>query len=284
MASIRIGRRVAAPSPALVPHTVMATFSLVFQGSRRLRAAHRRGSDDVFPEAMRAWGAEVVRRLRIRLLIEGLEHVDPDESYVVVSLHEGFIDVPVLTHLPLRLTFTARSELLQWRTLGRFLQATDQIVLADENPVAAARALLRSGAERLAGGESVVVFPQASILGIETAFQAGAARLARRSGARLLPVAIAGTHRVWEYPFSPLVRFDQPVLLRVLPPVEPDAGPGLEAQIKREALANRHAPVRRFDPDRDGWWDGYHYSIDPAFSDLADRHRARRREMAGSGG
>jgi 1-acyl-sn-glycerol-3-phosphate acyltransferase len=47
--------------------------------------------------------------------------------------------------------------------------------------------------------------------------------------------------------------------------------------MKRRALAVVGAPVRRFEPERDGWWDDYPYEIDPHFVDLHQRlaeHRA----------
>ena len=51
----------------------------------------------------------------------------------------------------------------------------------------------------------------------------------------------------------------------------------LERTMKQIALDQEDAPVRRFDPDRDGYWDGYSYDIDNAFPEVAaqvERHRA----------
>jgi 1-acyl-sn-glycerol-3-phosphate acyltransferase len=51
----------------------------------------------------------------------------------------------------------------------------------------------------------------------------------------------------------------------------------MERTMKKRAVANRDAPARRFDPDRDGWWDDYRYEIDPDFADLharVARHRS----------
>jgi hypothetical protein len=85
---------------------------------------------------------------------------------------------------------------------------------------------------------------------------------------------------VWEYPLSPLVRFDQPVSVRVLPPVPPNeavaAALSLEAEMKRAALEEVLAPARRFRPETDGYWGGYPYEIDPTFRDLAAQVAAHR--------
>jgi 1-acyl-sn-glycerol-3-phosphate acyltransferase len=47
--------------------------------------------------------------------------------------------------------------------------------------------------------------------------------------------------------------------------------------MKQRALSSDIEP-RRFEPDRDGWWDDYPYEIDSDFPELADRvaeHRSR---------
>jgi 1-acyl-sn-glycerol-3-phosphate acyltransferase len=104
---------------------------------------------------------------------------------------------------------------------------------------------LRAAPETRAGGESLVVFPQGSLLGIETAFGRGAFAVAERTDMPVLPIVITGSHRVWEYPFSPLVRFGERVALEVLPPIEPPfpapAIRALERNMKTRALAS---PVR----------------------------------------
>jgi len=140
--------------------------------------------------------------------------------------------------------------------------------------------MLESGGAILDQGDALVVFPQGSILGVEVAFWPGAFQLAERLNAWVLPVVITGSHRVWEYPYSPLVRFGQPVSVRVLPPVPPggaiEAAPALETEMKRVALEDAVAPARRFRPEVDGYWDGYRYEIDPAFPDLVAQVAAHR--------
>ena len=74
----------------------------------------------------------------------------------------------------------------------------------------------------LDGGESLVLFPQGSILGIEVDFKAGPFALAASLGRPILPVALTGGHRVWEHPYSPRLRYGQRLSLSVLPPVSPD--------------------------------------------------------------
>jgi len=213
--------------------------------------------------------------------VSGLKHVEPGRSYVVTPLHEGFADAVALMRLPLALRFVVRQELVEWRVLGRHLRSTGQLVVEAKTPRTAYRDLLRGAPAVLGSGDALVVFPQGSILGVEVAFQMGAFRLADRLQVAVLPVVITGTHRVWEYPYSPQLRFGQRVSVRVLEPLRVgealSSAPELEHRMKRIALSGDIAAARRFDPDRDGFWDGYAYEIDPAFPELrrlVDEHRS----------
>ena len=210
-------------------------------------------------------------------------------------LHEAFVDGPALLHLPLRLRFVVREELLGYRVLGPMLRLARQIALCPERGVEGYRRMLRGAAAAFARGESVVVFPQGTVLGIESTFQAGAFHLARALARPILPVALTGGHRVYEYPFTPRLREGQPMSLRVLPPVsraevlttEPAAlCERLQRLLKAHALDGRMAPPRHYVPARDGYWDDYAFEIDAAFDVLAAdlaRHRAERAGRAAPG-
>lgn len=90
---------------------------------------------------------------------------------------------------------------------------------------------------------------------------------------------------MWEHPFSATLRYGQSMSVVVLPPVPPPEAVPRRAEIERRmkhiALASP-TPPRRFDPDRDGYWDDYRYEIDPAFPDLAGRVADHRRDHAGA--
>lgn len=213
--------------------------------------------------------------------MEGVEHIHPDEQYVVVALHEGLADAVALLHLPLELRFLVRDELFDWAALGRYLRVTGQIRVDEPARRSSLRDMYRHIEEVFDSGDSLVLFPQGSILGIEVAFQPGAFRIARWFHRPILPVVLTGSHRVWEHPYSATVRLDQRVSMRVLAPIaaeDLDASTvrDLERLMKAQALDPSTAPVRRFIPERDGWWDDYRYEIDPDFLELRDRLLRRR--------
>lgn len=278
------GARVTAADP-LAWLRLTAAGAVLFGPARvaLLRAA-RNGDRRRLHAIERWWAGAATRALDVRIEAAGLEHVDPTQRYVVTPLHEGFVDALCLLRLPLDLSFAARDELFDWKTLGPYLEASGQANVPTRDGAAAYRAMYRGAERAFAGGESFVVFPQGTILGIEAAFQAGAFRIAERLDRPVLPVVITGTHRVWEHPYSPAATTGVRVSVEVLPPVPPDriAVGDLERDMKQRALASP-VPPRRFDPDRDGWWDGYPYQIDPAFSDLAVRVAEHRASLLAAG-
>lgn len=248
----------------------------------RLRMAARSKRRRKLHALERQWAEAVRGYLQVRLRIDGLGHVDSEESYVVAPLHEGFADALALLTLPLDLRFVARDELFEWPTLGRYLHDSNQVVVPTGAGRTAYRELLRRSASVFNAGESLVLFPQGGILGIEAAFWPGAFRVAAHFDRPVLPVVLTGSHRVWEYPFSSLVRYGQTMTMQVLKPINAsqlaDRAGELETEMKRLALASSVSP-RHFDPEVDGYWDDYDYEIDPHFPEVAElvaRHRAGR--------
>ena len=156
-----------------------------------------------------------------------------------------------------------------------YLRLAGHIAVEPERPLSALRTLLRTAPGSFARGESLVGFPQGSVLGIEIAFQPGAVRLAERWGVPILPVILSGAHRVWDYPFSPTLRRGQQIRMEVLDPIPPESALGamrpLERAMKQKALVAMDAPARRYRPEIDGTWEGYQFTIDPDFPEVARR-------------
>ncbi len=227
----------------------------------------------------RGWAATLRRALGMRLRLAGAEHIVAGERYVVAALHESPVDPVALLALPLPMRWVVRREILDWPDAGPYARRAGHVAIRPEDGPAALRALLRAGEAAEAAAVNLAIFPQGTMLGIETRFAPGAAVLAARLGRPLLPVVLTGTHRVWGYPLSPELRFGQAVAVQVLPPVPPEtvesAYREVEAAMKRVALTVG-PPPRRFVPERDGWWDGYRYEIDPAYPKLAARVTAHR--------
>ncbi len=242
-------------------------------------ASGRLGRRHLLHRLERMWATVMIGALGIHVTTSGLDRIDLDQEYVIVPLHEGLVDPLVITRIPLRLSFAARDELFDWRFLGSYLSASEQTSISTRSGPDGFRALLRGAQAAFDRNESFVVFPQGSILGIEAAFYPGPFRVAEKLGRPILPVVISGTHRAWEYPYHPIVRRHQRVRLEILDPIPADRSVenlrSTERQMKRIALARAPFP-RRYEPDRDGWWDEYPFRIDGDFADLAARVHSHR--------
>lgn len=239
----------------------------------------------------RRLGRGLLDHLRVRLQIEGFQHL-PRTQHLVVALHEGIADALCLMQLPLPMRFVARAEIFSWPRIGPALKQMRHIAIEPEHGAASYRQLLRDASSALAAGEYVVLFPQGTLLGIETAFQRGAFQLARRLSVPILPVVLTGTHRIWEHPFSPRLRYGQCAAISVLPPISareiatcsPDRL-RLEVQqcMKAVALSGRLPPPRRYVPARDGFWDGFAFEIDDQFPETYRAVMSHRRGLASAG-
>jgi 1-acyl-sn-glycerol-3-phosphate acyltransferase len=249
-------------------------------------------------ELQRRLGRQLIEHLRVQLRIEGLEHL-PRTRHVVIALHEGIADALCLTQLPLTMRFVVRDEIFTWPRIGPSIRRMQHIAINPERGAASYRLLLRDLPSMLEAGEHVVIFPQGTLLGIETAFQAGAFRLARWLRLPVLPIVLTGTHRIWEHPFSGRLRYRQPVAMVVLAPVSADEVASrsaaqlrleLQRRMKLVALSGQLPPPRRYVPGRDGYWDGFAFDIDPEFPvvyqdvDAHRRMRFRRQERSCASG
>ena len=231
--------------------------------------------------------ARLLRHLGVRLDLQGLEHVGRG-PYLIASLHEGMADVLCLLQLPLPMRFVARDEIFGWPGVGPAITHLGHVAINPEHPTGGYRGLLRGAQDILEGGESLAVFVQGAVAGIESDVQRGAFEVARRLGYPLLPVAIAGSHRIWEHPHTPTLRYGVRVGLRVLPELSVSELRGgnletlrlrLRRAMKAAALSQEMPAPRRYDPDRDGYWDGYRFDMDPDFPEVYAKFEARRLEQ-----
>lgn len=275
------GRRFGVASLSALPH-LLRSLAAVFSSDVDSIIDSARDHDwDRHRECSVRWSSRILQVTRTTLDIVGLEHVDPEESYVVASLHESFADALALMHLPVPLAWAARDELAGWNRLDAFLDTDAAFTLSPEEPVSAMRTLLSEAPMVFESGRSLVVFPQGTLLGIEASFSSGAFQIADRFQRPLLPVVVTGSHRVYEYPFSPRVRFGETIRMEVLPPIAAGNAVAEMALVEREmrsvALSAQPGP-RRYRPARDGYWDGYAFEVAPDFAelaaDVADHRRA----------
>jgi 1-acyl-sn-glycerol-3-phosphate acyltransferase len=173
-----------------------------------------------------------------RRRISGQEHTPTSGALLIVSNHLGNLD-PIITgtKLPRRLYILAKVELFSWPLIGWLARLADVIPIRRGQ---SDRDALRRVLEHLHAGHAVLLYPEGTYpkgntpIGLIRA-QPGAAMLALRSGATILPIGISGSEYVWTRRGLPWNLFRRwPVEVHVGEPYRPTVPPGAS---QKQALA-----------------------------------------------
>jgi 1-acyl-sn-glycerol-3-phosphate acyltransferase len=149
-------------------------------------------------ERLRQWSGSIVRRASIDLHVDGLEHAEPGESFVLMSNHQSLYDVPVIYQaLQRRIRMVAKKELFQVPIWGRAMRRAGFIAL-DRTNRERSRETLQASANVLHAGTSIWIAPEGtrSRSGELGPFRKGGFHLALQSGVRILPITVIGTRKV----------------------------------------------------------------------------------------
>lgn len=148
---------------------------------------------------MKPWGRIVLTMAGIRVEVEHRAPL-PDGPVVFVSNHVNLLDIPIATAtLPRPFLFVARHELRDWPLVGWVLDKTACLFIARDNPRQAV-ADLRAVADRIRGGESVMLYPEGGrSYGHEMLpFMRGPFVLAIEAGVPIVPITVVGHAGVFD--------------------------------------------------------------------------------------
>ena len=177
------------------------------------------------PGAARRWLRRFARMLVAtslsRVTATGLEHLRDLGPAVFVANHASFVDVVVvLATLPADLRFAAKSRLATYPVLKTIIRRSGYLRIEKH-----ALSQRMEGAEAvratLAAGKSMFVFPEGRFVRAPglLPFRLGAFRAAAEAGCPLVPVALAGTRRV--FPARTLLLRPGRIRVVVKPPLHP---------------------------------------------------------------
>jgi 1-acyl-sn-glycerol-3-phosphate acyltransferase len=129
-----------------------------------------------------------------RVTVRGAERLAVHPVAVYAANHTSYMDTPVVfATLPFQFRILAKKELWGWAFIGWYLNRSGQIPIDSENPHAT-RSSLGAGVRTLRAGMPLFVFPEGGRTpnGALQPFLAGAAYLAIRAQAPLVPIALEG--------------------------------------------------------------------------------------------
>jgi 1-acyl-sn-glycerol-3-phosphate acyltransferase len=149
----------------------------------------------------RMWSRSILFLGRVKLEVEGLERLHSIGPYVFTSNHVSFIDTPViLASIPVQFRFLAKDELFKfsWLFIAWHLKTAGHIAVPIDDPRASVRVLSKAARLIESDGTSAFFFAEGgrSADGNLREFKEGAAYIAIKSGAPLVPVALIGPREI----------------------------------------------------------------------------------------
>lgn len=151
----------------------------------------------------------------------------PNEGAVILAAnHASYLDPPIIGMVfPQKLRFVAWDGLFRVPLLGPMIRALGAVPVSPENKNSAA-GLLRQVIGFIENGHSVLIFPegQRTLDGRLQPLEGGAALVAMKTGAPVVPIWIEGT---WEaYPPHYLLPRPHKITVTFGDPIRPDRLPG----------------------------------------------------------
>lgn len=213
--------------------------------------------DGPFYRALRVFVWAVARWL-FHFTVTGVERLPSSGAAVVVANHESWLDpIMVPLALPRKPAFLAMEELWRMPVIGVVMRAYGPLAIPLNRGAVDARAVKRS-LRALEAGALLIVFPEGGISrgGELRPFHRGAAMLAARAGAPLIPIAIEGSAEA--LPLGRIVPRRRPVTVHIGTPIVPASQQREDLERASEAAAmqirelrgDRPAPVSGSPPGR----------------------------------
>lgn len=142
----------------------------------------------------------ILHASNVKLTAEGLEHVTPGRSYIVMANHRSMYDIPVLHYLLGRgrdLRWVGKQEVQRVPVFGWAYRVSRHVAIDRQNRAAAIGAL-RDAATASRQGVSFVIMPEGtrSVTQELLPFKKGGFHLALDTGLPILPVAIIGSEKL----------------------------------------------------------------------------------------
>jgi len=144
------------------------------------------------------WGEHAMRLAEAELEVEGLEHIEADRSYLVMSNHQPAYDIFCLfVAFPHSMRMIAKKAIFRLPLLGQGMR-TSGFVEIDRSDHARALEALERAKQTMASGINVWIAPEGtrSDDGRLLPFKRGGFMMALQLGCPILPVSIVGTRDI----------------------------------------------------------------------------------------
>ena len=146
----------------------------------------------------RLWSRIMLFAGGVKVQVEGLDNIKPEEAYVFAANHQSQFDIfTLLGHLPTQFRWLAKKELFRIPIFGAAMKGAGYIPIDRSNRKEAFKSI-DLAATRVQEGTSVVIFPEGtrSLDGKLQSFKKGGFHLAIKSKRPIVPVSISGAFSI----------------------------------------------------------------------------------------
>ena len=146
----------------------------------------------------RVWCLMIALTAGARVRVHGAHRIVPGTSYVFLSTHQSYMDIPaMLGYLPAQLRIAAKKSLFRVPFMGWHLTRAGHIPI-DRSSTQNAVASMQRAASYLKDGICAFIFPEGtrSRDGYLHKFKKGGFKLAIQAGVPIIPITIIGSRRI----------------------------------------------------------------------------------------
>lgn len=168
---------------------ILGPMVLLFSGMKAYKIA-----DDIIV----LWSLVLLKVFGVKYKVFGIENIDANLSYVIMSNHRSHLDGPLLlSTLPIRFGFVIKRSLARIPIWGWAVTCARFVSIDRHDRTDSIRGM-KQAASLVSSGRNILVFPEGtrSPTGDFLPFKKGGAVLAIESKVPILPVAIAGTYNI----------------------------------------------------------------------------------------
>jgi len=145
----------------------------------------------------RIWSRTILWSAGVKIIVEGLENINPNTSYVIMGNHQSHFDVPAIFSIVKNLTirFFTKKELFAIPLFGWAMKSAGMIKIDRSNRSQAIRSMSRAVKKIKEKGTSLVVFPEGtrSSDGKVHEFKKGGFVIAIKGDIPIIPVSVSGS-------------------------------------------------------------------------------------------
>ena len=150
-------------------------------------------------EVFRKWTYFTINIIGMEIEVEGFENI-PDKTCVFMGNHQSILDIPVMRYSTQRtLDFVAKKELAKAPLIGYWITHVKSVTI-DRDNVREGMKAINQAVNNIKDGYNFTIFPEGtrSKDGKIHEFKKGSVKIATKSKAPIVPVAIKGTSACFE--------------------------------------------------------------------------------------